>query len=201
MTSTKQYKRRIRVLYVLLTLSIGAGIGSYLYMRHELIKHRNVIDNQWNEINKLKNTGDCTIDDMYYNGCTTDTSLSDSYDQPNLKQSASKEDTEDPNKVYDLAEIDPEFPGGKEAIFEYIQNKLKYPKSAIKDSIQGRVIVQFIVEKDGRLSAIEVTRSIDPQLDKEAIRIISNMPKWKPGLIGNTPVRTKRTLPVTFRLQ
>lgn len=188
-------------MYVLLTLSIGAGIGSYLYMRHELIKHRNVIDNQWNEINKLKNTGDCTIDDMYYNGCTTDTSLSDSYDQPNLKQSASKEDTEDPNKVYDLAEIDPEFPGGKEAIFEYIQNKLKYPKSAIKDSIQGRVIVQFIVEKDGRLSAIEVTRSIDPQLDKEAIRIISNMPKWKPGLIGNTPVRTKRTLPVTFRLQ
>ncbi|MDR2918973.1 MAG: energy transducer TonB [Tannerella sp.] len=101
---------------------------------------------------------------------------------------------------YVAVEWMPEFPGGDKALMSYIQEKMVYPKDALKDSIQGRVVVSFIIEKDGSLSSIEVVRGITASLDKEAIRIIRSMPKWKPGEQRDKVVRVEYTLPIRFKL-
>jgi TonB family C-terminal domain len=93
----------------------------------------------------------------------------------------------------------PEFPGGDVAFF--LAQNIKYPAIAQERKIQGRVIIQFMVENDGSISNINVVRSVDSYLDSEAIRIVQKMPKWKPGLLDGEPVRIKYTLPVNFRLQ
>ena len=103
-------------------------------------------------------------------------------------------------KVYDVVEQMPSFNGGNMALMKYIENHLSYPVVAEREGIQGRVILQFIVEKDGRLSDIRVARSVDPQLDAEAVRIVASMPEWIPGRNGDEVVRVRYTLPVTFRL-
>ena len=96
----------------------------------------------------------------------------------------------------------PEFPGGTQAMYDYLGENLKYPEIAQEDGIQGRVVCQFTVEKDGSLSDIEVVRSAgDASLDKEAVRVIKSMPKWKPGKQRNQLVRVKFTVPVNFKLQ
>ena len=96
----------------------------------------------------------------------------------------------------------PEFPGGQQALFKYLGDNVKYPVIAQENGIQGRVICQFVVNKDGSIVDIEVVRSGgDPSLDKEAIRVIKSMPKWKPGKQRGKPVRVKFTLPVNFKLQ
>ena len=94
----------------------------------------------------------------------------------------------------------PEFPGGTGALQNYIKSNIEYPADARKDSIKGRVLVQFIVEKDGSLSNIEVLKHVHPLLDAEAIRIVSNMPRWKPGKDFGFPRRVQYTIPVNFRL-
>ena len=96
----------------------------------------------------------------------------------------------------------PEFPGGQEALFAYLAQNVKYPVVAIENNIQGRVIVQFAVAKDGKIEDAEVVRSGgDPSLDKEALRVIKAMPKWQPGRLRGKPVRVKYTVPVNFRLK
>ena len=108
---------------------------------------------------------------------------------------------EEEEVVFVVVESMPEFPGGQQALFKFISDNLKYPTIAQENGIQGRVICQFIVNKDGSISGVEVTRSGgDPSLDKEAIRIIKSMPKWKPGYQRGKPARVKYTLPVTFKL-
>lgn len=94
----------------------------------------------------------------------------------------------------------PEFPGGNSALFLFLATNVKYPTISQENGIQGRVIVSFVIDKDGSITDIEVVRSIDPFLDKEAIRVIKIMPKWKPGMIKGKPVRVKYTVPVTFSL-
>ena len=95
----------------------------------------------------------------------------------------------------------PEFPGGERAMFQYIQENLKYPKQALKKQIQGRSICQFIVEKDGSISHIQVVRSSgNKSLDRAAIRVIKTMPKWTPGRLQGKIVRTTYALPVNFRI-
>lgn len=106
----------------------------------------------------------------------------------------------DKKDVYDVVEQMPSFNGGNMALMKYIENHLSYPVVAEREGIQGRVILQFIVEKDGRLSDIRVARSVDPQLDAEAVRIVASMPEWIPGRNGDEVVRVRYTLPVTFRL-
>ncbi|MDD3406308.1 MAG: energy transducer TonB [Sphingobacteriia bacterium] len=110
---------------------------------------------------------------------------------------------EDPDEhvVYVAAEFPPEFPGGVEKLMEFIQQTLKYPVIAQENNIQGRVICQFTVKRDGSVGDIKVVRSIDPSLDKEAIRVIQAMPKWKPGRQRTKAVNCKFTLPIVFRLQ
>ena len=95
----------------------------------------------------------------------------------------------------------PEFPGGMSAAMDYLSKNVKYPKEAYDKGIQGRVIVQYVVEKDGDISNVKVVRSIDPLLDAEAVRVIKSMPKWKPGTQKGQNVRVRYTMPVTFSLQ
>lgn len=103
--------------------------------------------------------------------------------------------------IFDVVENMPEFPGGMAALMQYLGKNIKYPTIAQENGTQGRVIVQFVVNKDGSIVDPKVVRSVDPYLDKEAIRVISAMPKWKPGMQRNKPVRVKYTVPVSFRLQ
>ena len=103
--------------------------------------------------------------------------------------------------VYDVCEVLPEFPGGMEAMMKFVSENIKYPAEAHTKGIQGRVLISYVVEKDGSLSNIHVVRSVDPLLDAEALRVANLMPKWKPGKQGGKPVRVKFVLPVTFKLQ
>lgn len=104
-------------------------------------------------------------------------------------------------KVFDVVEQMPQFPGGDAALFEYLTNHIKYPTIAEENGVQGRVIVTFVVERDGSITDVKVVKSVDPSLDKEASRVVQGMPKWIPGKQNGAPVRVKYTVPVTFRLQ
>ena len=106
----------------------------------------------------------------------------------------------DEEKVYDVVEQMPSFPGGPAALMEFINRTKVYPVSAFNQHIQGRVIITFIVEKDGRLSKAKVVKSVHPALDKEALRVVKKMPKWIPGQQGDRKVRVRYIIPVTFRL-
>lgn len=104
-------------------------------------------------------------------------------------------------EVFMVAEQMPEFPGGMEEMLKFLQENVKYPENAMKNNVQGRVIVQFVVEKDGTPTEFKVLRSVDPDLDAEALRVMKAMPKWKPGMQRGEVVRVKYTVPVSFKLQ
>lgn len=105
------------------------------------------------------------------------------------------------DEVFMVAEQMPEFPGGMKELLKFLQDNVKYPESAMKKNVQGRVIVQFVVEKDGTPTEFNVVRSVDPDLDAEALRVLKTMPKWKPGMQRGEVVRVKFTVPVAFKLQ
>ena len=106
-----------------------------------------------------------------------------------------------PKKVYDVVEQMPSFPGGMKAMMDYLARNIRYPANAKNDLIEGRVILQFIVDKKGRLSDIKVVKSVEPYLDAEAVRVVKSMPRWNPGMQNGKAVKVRYTLPVTFRLQ
>jgi protein TonB len=109
---------------------------------------------------------------------------------------------EEEEVIFMVVESMPEFPGGQQALFKYLAENVKYPVIAQENGIQGRVICQFVVNKDGSIVDVVAVRSSgEASLDKEAIRVISSMPKWKPGKQRGKPVRVKYTVPVNFRLQ
>lgn len=104
--------------------------------------------------------------------------------------------------IFEVVEQMPEFPsGGMAGLMQYLSKNIKYPNIAQENGTQGRVTVQFVVNKDGSIVDAKVLRGVDPYLDKEAIRVINTMPKWKPGMQRGKPVRVKYTVPVMFRLQ
>lgn len=105
------------------------------------------------------------------------------------------------DEVFMVAEQMPEFPGGMKEMLKFLQENVKYPENAMKNNVQGRVIVQFVVEKDGTPTEFKVLRSVDPDLDAEALRVMKAMPKWKPGMQKGQVVRVKFTVPVSFKLQ
>lgn len=105
------------------------------------------------------------------------------------------------NKVFDVVEQMPDFPGGMSALMSYLNKNIRYPVVAEENGIQGRVIVTFVVERNGSITDVQVVKSVDPSLDKEAIRVVKSMPNWIPGKQNGSAVRVKYTLPVTFRLQ
>ena len=109
---------------------------------------------------------------------------------------------EEEEVIFMVVETMPEFPGGQQALFKYLGENVKYPVIAQENGIQGRVICQFVVNRDGSIVDVVVVRSSgEPSLDKEAVRVINSMPKWKPGKQRGKPVRVKYTVPVNFRLQ
>ena len=104
-------------------------------------------------------------------------------------------------QIFQVVEEMPEFPGGMAACMKWISDNIQYPQEAKDKKEEGRVIVQFIVERDGSLTEIKVARSVSPTIDAEAVRVVGTMPKWKPGKQRGKEVRTKYSLPVSFRLQ
>ena len=105
------------------------------------------------------------------------------------------------NKVFDIVEEMPHFPGGAAALQAFLSSNTKYPVVAQENGVQGRVIVSFVVERDGSITDVRVVRSVDPSLDREASRVVRSMPRWSPGKQNGSAVRVKYTVPVVFRMQ
>jgi len=112
-----------------------------------------------------------------------------------------KDSPAEETEVYDVAEQMPAFKGGNTALHKWLESNIEYPASAKKDGKEGNVILSFVVECDGTISNVQVVKSLDPALDKEAVRVLGNMPKWTPGMNNGKVVRVKFMLPVKFRLQ
>lgn len=113
----------------------------------------------------------------------------------------SEEKKEVANKVFEVVEQMPSFPGGNEALMKFLSENVKYPVVAQENGVQGRVVVSFVVERDGSITDVKVVRSVDPSLDKEAARVVKSMPRWIPGKQNGATVRVKYNVPVSFRLQ
>ena len=108
---------------------------------------------------------------------------------------------EEENKIFDVVEEQPSFPGGAGALMQWLRDNINYPVIAAENGIEGRVTVQFVVSKTGAISDVRVARSVDPSLDKEAVRVVSSMPNWTPGKQNGSAVNVRYTLPVIFKLQ
>ena len=105
------------------------------------------------------------------------------------------------DKVLEKAEVMPEYPGGEQAMMKFVADNVKYPQDAIDKEISGRVLVGFVVEKDGSISDVKVVKGIGGGCDEEAVRVVNAMPKWKPGMDKGKPVRVSYMMPITFKLQ
>ena len=133
---------------------------------------------------------------------TTLASTDDQTEYIEIKEIANIAVEEEPEEEapFMVVEKMPEFPGGNAALMQYLQKNIKYPAVCRENNIQGRVLIQFIVNRDGTIVEPEVVKSVNPYLDKEALRVISGMPKWTPGEQRGKPVRVKFTVPVNFKL-
>ena len=114
---------------------------------------------------------------------------------------AAEEQASEINKVFDVVEQMPRYPGGDAALMSFLGSNIHYPPVAEENGIQGRVVCTFVVERDGSISDVKVAKSVDPSLDKEALRVVRSMPRWNPGKQNGKAVRVKYTVPITFRLQ
>ena len=106
--------------------------------------------------------------------------------------------SESSTKVYDAVDEMPSFPGGLNGLMTFLAQNMVYPVTAQENGVQGRVIVSFVVETDGSITDVKVARSVDPSLDREAMRVVKAMPKWTPGKKDGKPVRVKYTVPMVF---
>ena len=109
-------------------------------------------------------------------------------------------EADDDDRIYEMVEENAQFPGGDAECFKWLSEHIKYPSICQEQGVQGRVIVNFVVNKDGSIVDVKTVRSPDPNLTKEAERVVKMMPKWKPARQGNKPVRSRFTLPVMFKL-
>ena len=107
---------------------------------------------------------------------------------------------ENSNEVYTEVDQPAEFPGGLQALMRWLGTNIRYPEAAAQNGVQGRVVVRFIVEKDGSVSNPEISNSVDKDLDKEAMRLVNKMPKWQPAKKNGLPARSYYNLPVTFKI-
>ena len=117
------------------------------------------------------------------------------------KNTQTHKDTTTDDKVYEVCEQMPIFEGGDAALMKHLTDSVKYPELAKKHGVQGRVVIGFIVEKDGSLTNVKVLRAVDRALDAEALRVVMGMPKWIPGRQNEQRVRVKYNVPVSFRLE
>lgn len=121
------------------------------------------------------------------------------FEATNVDESAPLDANTD--EVFKVVEVDPEFPGGEEALYKYLAENIKYPEKAKNNKVEGRVYITFVIEKDGTVSDAKVLRSVNEELDAEALRVINAMPKWKPGMQRGVPVRVQYNIPISFKLQ
>ena len=105
----------------------------------------------------------------------------------------------DSEKVYNSCQVMPQFPGGEKAMMEFIATNLKYPQQAVKDDVQGMVLVDFVINTEGTATDPKIVRSLSPECDAEVIRVVSLMPAWTPGQQDGKTVNVKYTLPVMFK--
>ena len=119
----------------------------------------------------------------------------------NMNMVVTRQGENDSDQAFIVVEESPEFPGGSQALLDFLRRNIKYPRICRENNIQGRVLVSFVVEIDGTVSGLEVVKSVNPSLDQEALRVLSMMPNWKPGTQRGRPVRVKYTVPVNFRLE
>lgn len=108
--------------------------------------------------------------------------------------------SKDDGRVFDVVEEQPRYPGGTNALMAYLRDNIKYPAEAAKAGIQGKVIVQFVIGKDGTVRDVKPIRNVSPELDAEAVRVVAAMPKWVPGYQRGEAVNVRYTLPVNFRM-
>lgn len=152
-------------------------------------------------VNKTMNTKVVTMTPLAQSATRPD--LSDASDVSVLSETSEKSEgaeESDSTKVYDMVREMPQFPGGMKALRAFISDNIQYPKAAFEAKKQGHVIASFIVNEKGKVTNIKIVRSIDPELDAEAIRIISSMPEWIPGKEDGKAVSVKYAVPITFRL-
>ena len=133
---------------------------------------------------------------------TSEDSQTEAQTQTFVAPVVEEEEEESAQQIFTVVEEMPDFPdGGLQGLLKFLAKNIKYPVIAQENGIQGRVVCAFVVNKDGSIVDIEVLRGVDPSLDKEAVRVLGTMPKWKPGEQRGKPVRVKYTVPVMFRLQ
>ncbi len=120
---------------------------------------------------------------------------------PVISTVAKEEEEEEETQVFFIVEDMPEFPGGEAALRQFIASAIKYPVIAQENGIQGRVYVTFVVNTDGSIADAKIARGVDPSLDKEALRVVNTLPKWKPGMQRGKAVRVSYTVPINFVLQ
>jgi len=113
---------------------------------------------------------------------------------------ATAQQTDKDKKIFEVVETPPEFPGGIDALMKFMAENIKYPAEAVKNKIEGKVILKFVVDDTGKVTDIEVARSVAPMLDAEAIRVVGLMPRWEPGKQKGIPVNVRFALPVAFKL-
>ena len=122
-------------------------------------------------------------------------------DEANTEEQVTEEAVPQSKKVYESVEQMPEFPGGMEGLMRYLQQNVQYPPIAVQNNVQGRVVVQFIIDETGQVGDVEVVRSVSEEVDAEAVRVVKSMPKFEPGRQNGEPVAVWYTLPIAFKMQ
>lgn len=116
------------------------------------------------------------------------------------KQNGNAVQGKDAEYAVEQLEVKPEFPNGNEGLGKFLSENIKYPKKALKNGVSGKVFVQFVIDKTGKVTNVVAVRGVEKSLDKEAVRVIKSMPKWKPGMKDGQPVKVKYTIPINFKL-
>lgn len=145
-------------------------------------------------INKQENPNGDVYITMASNGSTKP-------EEAKPKESAASKSDSGENQVFTTVENMPKFPGGDMAMMNFVAQNIRYPEAAMKDNIQGRVVVKFVIKSTGKVADVEVIRSVSPELDAEAVRVVKSMPDFTPGTVKGKPVNCQYALPVSFKLQ
>ncbi|MBO7129326.1 MAG: TonB family protein [Prevotella sp.] len=172
-------------------LTVTEMDGKYLISDYEVVEDAG-------EIEQEQETQEIQENDMQSQKVDPQVKSAVEFRSGDIKESEPPK-TEDTN-VYDQVEQMPQFPGGQAALIQYLAKNIKYPVAAEENGIQGKVVVSFIVERDGTISNVKIAKSVDPSLDREALRVVKSMPRWQPGKQKGANVRVKYTAPVNFSL-
>lgn len=152
------------------------------------------------QIHAMEATISNPMSSLAHNGKTeSHQSTSESIMADDNTKSTDKSETRK-DRIYTEVDVTAKFVGGFDALKEYVYKNLNYPENALKNKIQGRVMVSFVIEKDGSIADVKVARGVDEDLDKEAVRVLASMPKWKPAEVAGKAVASSYVFPVTFRL-